>query len=374
MKRGVLLFVVLILSVRTYSKEPTLLENVLYEMSKQFVIESLKEQSYSQLKNLAGEALAQEVASDIATTVAVLSLINSGRSYEDADSETQRYQAFMSGVASAATLVNPAAGGFVQLGVMAQGLAASLVSKSYALENAKLMAKIAEIEKKNSELIKEEFDAERNFFLSLIGRSVAIGELAKQNTDVIEASCMSDVSNLTNTQKCLQDVFLQLKLARLQEQTVLRIVTFSGRFISTSKFSKENIDKIQEELKTAMVEINKLENVIDQRIHSFVEKSLVEIKKNVQKKAHFYRCERLITQCLSKIMQSQKRITENKDPDGFDSLLLLDYTQDLQHLLKVSCQEAFGGLDTSIQAIAMKYSISEGDVNSINIKKIESNF
>lgn len=355
MKKVLIYLLVITFSTNTFSQEPTLLEDVLREMSRQYVMERIKEEAHKELEKRAGQAIANEISSDVTNAMAVIGLITSAQNYEKADTETARYQAFMQGVANAATLVDPAIGSAIQLAVMTQGLAAAIVSKKYSLEVMQLMAQIAQTERKTSEMIKTEFEAEVHMFESLIGRSVAIAKLIKKNSDAVSTHCLAEQVTTENGQKCIKAVFLQLKLTRSQEQTVLRLITFSGRFISVAKLQQIKMDTLQNELNIAIEHINFLHKTINEKILIFIEKSISEIKESSLKRAYFYRCERLITGTLKKIIVTKKSILEETDNEGFDQLLLPTYKEDLQELTKVTCAEVFQSLDPHIQRLTKTY-------------------
>ncbi|WP_347356600.1 hypothetical protein [Bdellovibrio sp.] len=350
----------LLISAQASAAENSVLQSVLEAMTKQYLESYVRSAVIKELEEYAGKILAQDLSGSVSTVLAVVNLVDNVKQYDEAASESQRYQAFSQAVANAVTLipaVGPAIGALVQLGVMVQGMSAALISKTYVLETAKLITEITAIEKTTSEMILAEYKKEEAVFTTLIARSEALTALIKQNSALIKSQCYSsDDIQVPNPKECLKSALLHKNLLYTQIQTMNRIVNFQGRFIITATgVSPEMRESMKQILAVAEEGFKKIHGVVQQNIQSLNEDQIVALRIKASSRARFYRCERLITKELSGLLQARVEM----ESDSVDAILaeisLQESQQNLTELTEQTCQDILHQMDPELLRILKEF-------------------
>lgn len=337
------------------TRQKSALEYVLEEMTKQYLENTVKNEAMKQLESAASKALAKDLSGSLSTTLALLSLIDSIQQYDNATSETGRYQAFAQGVAAATTMANPAIGALVSLGVMAQGLNAALISKQYSLDLAKLIAEISAIENATSEIIKKDFLAEEAHFKKLLARSAALSVLLKENSAAMEISCKHMGTYPANIKSCLKDALLQQNLFFHQIQTVSKIINFQGRFIKTAagitaEFATE-MKTLADEADSAWKANDKF---IRQTVLAIQESQALALRLSAQAYGHQFRCERMVLNKLNSLLSLTKELQET-GPDESLLFFIEDDQETLRILVTQSCATVYPSFNSDVKSLVKRY-------------------
>nr|BFD67072.1 hypothetical protein HAGR004_20940 [Bdellovibrio sp. HAGR004] len=344
MKKILVGLTALLISVQASAAENSALQSVLEAMTRQYLESYVRSTVIKELEEYAGKALAQDLSGQVSTVLAAVNLVDNVKQYNEAESESERYQAFSQAVANAVTLipaVGPAIGALVQLGVLAQGMSAALISKTYALETAKMIAEITAIEKTTSEMILAEYEKEKAAFTILIARSEALTALINQNSVLIKSQCYGvDDILVPNPKECLKSALLHKNLFYTQMQTMNRIVNFQGRFIITATgVSPEMRENMRQILAVAEDGFKKIHSVILQNIQSLNEDRIVALRIKASSRARIYRCERLIAKELSALLKARVEMENGGEDIVFAEMSLQESQQNLTELTEQTCQD-----------------------------------
>ncbi|WP_374027256.1 hypothetical protein ACES2J_10205 [Bdellovibrio bacteriovorus] len=359
MKKIILALMAFLISTQACAKENSALQSVLEAMTRQYLDSYVRSTVIKELEEYAGKALAQDLSGKVSTVLAVVNLVDNVKLYNEAESESQRYQALSQAVANAVTLipaVGPALGALVQLTVVAQGMSAALISKTYALKTAQLIAEITAIEKSTSAIILEEFRKEEAAFTTLIARSAALTALINQNSALLKSQCYgSDDIHIPNPKECLKSSLLHKNLLYTQIQTMSRIVNFQGRFIITATgVSPEMRESMKQILTTAEESFKTIHSVIQQNIQSINEDQVVALRLKASRRARFYRCERLISRELAEIHDSRLKIQTNEEARFFSEISIQHSQQNLIELTDYSCRDSLPELDPELYKLLLQ--------------------
>ena len=194
------------------SVQKSVLESVLEEMTKQYLETAVKDAAMTAIEEYATEALATDLSGTMSSGLAAIGLVDNLNSYGKASSETERYQAISHGLVNVVTMVNPAIGGLVQLGVFAQDLSAAFVSREYSLRQAQLIAEITQIDRQRSKLVLVEFQAEERELRFLFARASSALALGKEVLRATQQACSEEYSRILNPKECMQKAFLYQKI------------------------------------------------------------------------------------------------------------------------------------------------------------------
>lgn len=296
--------------------QKSMLESIIEAMAKQYAESYAKDLVIEQIEKYAAKVVGDQVLGSISYGLTVIGLIENVRSYDDASSESQRYSAFAHGVANAVTLIVPGAGAIVQMSVLGQGLAAAYVSKDYQLKLAQTVAEIARLEKLTSDLMLAEFDQEKNAIIKLAARLESIEVLMKTTWDGMQIECARDGSDLIDPKKCLQHVLLYQQLLTKQVQTAQAYLNFRGRFLNVNNLlSAEDLKKMKEGIQETRNKLKGNQAVASNVLAEYSISKMAMIRGEVDKNLISQRCEILLLESVSKLIQIKKWMMESASED-----------------------------------------------------------
>ncbi|QDK46626.1 hypothetical protein DOM22_16420 [Bdellovibrio sp. ZAP7] len=349
MKRFSLIFLVAVFSFTSVgqAEEPkSSLEVIIEEMAKQYALTAAQDYATKKTFELVaqkfGEKIAEQASKYLSNTLAVIGLIENVRSYDEANSESQRYAAASHAVANVVSMAFPPAGLVAQFGVLAQDLSAAFVSQTYQLKMAATLAEIVELNKKTSDLQLAEFNAESKELQALALRAEAINDLLKDNSERYERDCARENDDVKNPQACLPRLLVFTQLLVKQGQTVKSLIEYQGRFLSLSSVMKpEEINNLKDLFVEANKKLKKMMLFTEEVLAQYAFDQVSAIRSQAELEKITVQCKTSILIELKGILVLKKDILTAQKKEWWKDSMLEEKKTDLITLTQGLCKSYY---------------------------------
>lgn len=319
-------------------------EDVIDEMAKAYIDSEVQDLAIQKLEQMASAALDKNLTGKVGVAISLYGIYENIHSYNDAASDSQRYQASSHAIANAATIVNPLAGAVLQVSALFQDLSAAYVFKKYQIKFASMESEILNIQNQISGLLKNQFDAENKALRYLLSRQSAIAILIKLQHDYFARKC-AGVEDGTGSgiDECQGSTSLALGLYRRQVSTLKAIVHFEGRFLRFSNLiadpkTRPLFEDVPGQLDTLTRMIAHAEEALTDYKRQIVEERIGQMDRALEREKIQLRCEGRILRIRADNVFLKKSLKAQPEEAYWIEPALEENNLELQTLVTTSCR------------------------------------
>jgi len=340
---GIILFLVIpCWSQQDSQKSPA--EDVIDEMAKAYVNSEVQDLAIQKLEQMASVALDKNLTGKVGAAISLYGIYENIHSYNDAASDSQRYQASSHAIAHAAAIVNPLAGAVLQVSALFQDLSAAYIFKKYQIKFASMEADILNIQNQMSGLLKNQFEAENKALRYLLSRQSAIATLIKLQHDYFAQKCAGvEPGTGSGIDECQGSASLALGLYRRQVSTLKAIVQFEGRFLRFSNLvadpkTRPLFQDVPGQLDVLTRMIADAEEALTEHNRQMVEERIGQMDRELDRKRIQLRCEGRILKIRADNVFLKKSLKAKADEAYWIGPVLEENDIELQTLVTASCR------------------------------------